>query len=144
MTPTIAPIADASHKIVVNSKFTAGVFKTAFSSITTEPGILYPPINVDNFVPPSNDPADAQQAKAQLFDWADEDSVIILSINRFERKKNIALAVQALAKMKTTMPAKEFTQIHLVIAGKVPAHSHHLANFSDSLNFRIGRSLLAV
>jgi glycosyltransferase involved in cell wall biosynthesis len=110
---------EAADKIVVNSKFTASVFKTAFGSIAVEPGILYPPINVDNFVPPSDDLATAQKAKTDIFDWAGKDSVIILSINRFERKKNIALAVQALAQMKNTLPAKEFAQIHLVLAGKL-------------------------
>ena len=45
------------------------------------------------------------------------DHIVFLSINRFERKKNIALAVQALAVLRKTLPEDTFKRVHLVVAG---------------------------
>ena len=45
------------------------------------------------------------------------DHIVFLSINRFERKKNIALAVQALAVLRQTLPEDTFKRVHLVVAG---------------------------
>lgn len=40
-----------------------------------------------------------------------------MSINRFERKKNVALAVKAFAKLRDILDAKSFAGVRLVIAG---------------------------
>jgi alpha-1,3/alpha-1,6-mannosyltransferase len=43
--------------------------------------------------------------------------ITMLSINRFERKKNIGLAIHAFAELRKTCPGK-FDGLQLVIAGK--------------------------
>ncbi len=42
---------------------------------------------------------------------------MFLSINRYERKKNIGLAIAAFAGLRATLDAKTFAQCQLVIAG---------------------------
>lgn len=117
----------AADKIVVNSRFTAGVFRQAFTSIKRDPDVLYPAINVDKFVPPSVDGLSdstnivkftkSRDDKAWQRAMDTTDCVILLSINRFERKKNIGLAVKALAEVNKMLPASEAEKIHLVLAG---------------------------
>ncbi|XAR56458.1 GDP-Man:Man(1)GlcNAc(2)-PP-dolichol alpha-1,3-mannosyltransferase [Bertholletia excelsa] len=72
--------------ILVNSKFTASTFANTFKCLDARgirPAVLYPAVNVDQF--------DKPHASKLNF----------LSINRFERKKNIDLAISAFAKLRT-------------------------------------------
>lgn len=74
--------------ILVNSKFTSKIFKTTFQKISTTPKILYPSINtkvIDNFQIPSK------------LDDIDANERFILSINRYERKKDISLVLKSFA-----------------------------------------------
>ncbi|RKP18733.1 asparagine-linked glycosylation 2, alpha-1,3-mannosyltransferase-like protein, partial [Rozella allomycis CSF55] len=66
--------------ILVNSKFTLDVFKKTFTRIKKEPFILYPSIDIQSY--PSHE-------ECKIF----KNRKVILSINRFERKKNISLAI---------------------------------------------------
>ncbi|XP_074640599.1 alpha-1,3/1,6-mannosyltransferase ALG2-like [Tubulanus polymorphus] len=94
--------------VLVNSLFTAGVFKETFTSLThIRPGVLYPIPNFSTL---------DQAIPAPTSDLIPEDKrIIFLSINRYERKKNIALAVRALAQVKSLNGTLD--GIHLVIAG---------------------------
>ncbi|XP_028785934.1 alpha-1,3/1,6-mannosyltransferase ALG2-like [Neltuma alba] len=70
--------------ILVNSKFTASTFANTFKHLDARgirPAVLYPAVNVDQF----NEP--------------DSFKFNFLSINRFERKKNIELAISAFAQL---------------------------------------------
>ncbi|KAL5564874.1 hypothetical protein UlMin_028038 [Ulmus minor] len=72
--------------IVVNSKFTASTFANTFKHLDARgirPAVLYPAVNVDQFDEPKH-------LKLNF-----------LSINRFERKKNIDLAISAFAMLHT-------------------------------------------
>ncbi|XP_026455097.1 alpha-1,3/1,6-mannosyltransferase ALG2-like [Papaver somniferum] len=72
--------------ILVNSKFTASTFATTFRCLTAkgiQPAVLYPAVNVDQFEKPS------------------AYNLNLLSINRFERKKNIDLAISSFAMLHT-------------------------------------------
>jgi alpha-1,3/alpha-1,6-mannosyltransferase len=111
----------AADMVVVNSRFTAGIFRESFPSISASPDVLYPPINADNFVPPSDEPPAASDY-AVLGEWAGADSVVLLSINRFERKKNLGLAVEALAALRARAAGNAAATaavrcVHLVLAG---------------------------
>lgn len=44
-------------------------------------------------------------------------TVLFLSINRYERKKNLGLAVLALAQLKKVLDDEDFARVHLVMAG---------------------------
>ncbi|KAK3198634.1 hypothetical protein Dsin_022049 [Dipteronia sinensis] len=72
--------------ILINSEFTGSTFANTFKHLHARgirPAVLYPAVNVDQFgEPPSY-------------------KLNFLSINRFERKKNIDLAVSAFAMLQT-------------------------------------------
>ncbi|KAG8685275.1 Alpha-1,3-mannosyltransferase-like protein [Ceratobasidium sp. 395] len=92
--------------ILANSKFTSRVFKHSFPSINIDPVIVYPGINIA-----------AYHASVNL---AEPDIAMVasprptfLSLNRFERKKNTLLAIDAFG----AIPDLKSTGIRLVIAG---------------------------
>ncbi|OXB80208.1 UNVERIFIED_CONTAM: hypothetical protein H355_011568 [Colinus virginianus] len=96
--------------IVVNSKFTASVFKETFKSLShISPDVLYPSLNTSSFdtaVPV--DIADSIPKKTKF---------LFLSINRFERKKNLALALEALHELRGRLDSHQWNEVHLVMAG---------------------------
>lgn len=72
--------------ILVNSKFTASTFATTFKHLNTRgirPDVLYPAVNIDQFEEPN------------------AIKLNFLSINRYERKKNIELAISAFVMLHT-------------------------------------------
>ncbi|KAG8364853.1 hypothetical protein BUALT_Bualt18G0041700 [Buddleja alternifolia] len=91
--------------ILVNSKFTASTFAKTFKHLNSRgvrPAVLYPAVNVNQF--------DEPNATRLNF----------LSINRFERKKNIELAISAFSMLYTSQ--QDFfrdnkNQVSLIIAG---------------------------
>lgn len=92
--------------IVVNSNFTKSVFATAFPKIKQVPHVVYPCVDVsDKKTVIAND---------QPRFLADSGRKILLSINRFERKKNIGLAIRSFALLSN----QERLCSRLVIAGK--------------------------
>lgn len=91
----------ASDQIVVNSKFTKGIAKSVFPGISREFGVVYP--CVDNATVTT-------QEEERL--WGG-DFKILLSINRFERKKDIGLAIRAYMRLS----AEEREGTRLILAG---------------------------
>ena len=95
--------------------FTAGVFGRAFPRLAVAPEVLYPPFAC-------RDGAEAPR-----------DAALLLSINRFERKKNLGLAVEALA----LLPKR----VRLVLAGgydpDLPENVEHARELED-LAARLG------
>ncbi|KAG2002592.1 alpha-1,3-mannosyltransferase ALG2 [Coprinopsis cinerea AmutBmut pab1-1] len=98
--------------ILANSKFTARVFKSYFPSIKKLPEIVYPGINLE--------------AYEGTYDSSDPDvaSVIsnrptLISLNRFEGKKNIVLALESFAKLKLHSEGNhaKLKDLRLVLAG---------------------------
>ncbi|CAE6505399.1 unnamed protein product [Rhizoctonia solani] len=90
--------------ILANSQFTSRVFKHSFPSIKTDLVVVYPGINISAYesLPSSSDTEEIKMVKS--------DKVTLLSLNRFERKKNAALAIQAFA----LLPESD---LRLVLAG---------------------------
>ena len=97
---------------MVNSKFTAKTFRETFKSLVDVPvAVLYPAINtksfdievedsvLENIIPPSR-------------------KYIFLSINRYERKKNLVLALESLREYRNRADEETWKQTHLVMAGK--------------------------
>ncbi|XP_077159098.1 alpha-1,3/1,6-mannosyltransferase ALG2 [Paroedura picta] len=96
--------------ILVNSHFTATVFKETFKSLShIDPDVLYPSLNVTLFdtIIPADVTSIVPNKKAVLF----------LSINRYERKKNLMLALEALHGLRGRLSAQEWGEVHLVLAG---------------------------
>jgi alpha-1,3/alpha-1,6-mannosyltransferase len=91
-----------SDTIVVNSNFTKSVFAEAFPSLKhREPGVVYP--CVDTKAEDGPEEIKPLWGKKKVF----------LSINRFEKKKDVALAIKAYAGLS----ANERKDTRLVIAG---------------------------
>ena len=90
--------------VVVNSNFTLDVYKKSFKSLI-DPLVLYPPINENKLIKPN------------LILKEKQDEIILLSINRFERKKNIGLAIDSFIALQKLVAPKIFSKIKLIIAG---------------------------
>ncbi|KAM4600566.1 alpha-1,3/1,6-mannosyltransferase ALG2 isoform 1-T2 [Polymixia lowei] len=98
--------------ILVNSQFTAGVFRETFNSLGgVQTDVLYPSLNTHTFDQPSNE---AQALGGLLPQGA---SCSFLSLNRYERKKNLGLALEALAALRDRLPSDQKAGVHLVVAG---------------------------
>jgi alpha-1,3/alpha-1,6-mannosyltransferase len=96
-----------SDHILVNSNFTRGVFLSTFHWIRRilgiEPSVLYPCIELG--------PEDAVSPRKP------DGKVVFLSINRYERKKAVHLALEALKVVRDAVSAEKFDTVELVIAG---------------------------
>lgn len=94
-----------SSAVAVNSSFTKGVVDKTWPDLKkrVETRVVYPCVDTQ-----VND--DAGQDGETLF----KDEKIILSINRFERKKNIDLAIKAFA----AIPESERKGVRLILAGR--------------------------
>lgn len=91
-----------SDTIVVNSNFTRGIFAQAFPGLKhRQPGVVYPCVDTN--------PSEAIEHPTPL--W--KNKKVLLSINRFEKKKDVALAVKAYAGLSPT----ERADARLVVAG---------------------------
>lgn len=121
--------------ILVNSNFTAGVFGQTFKRLAAQgvqPAVLYPAAAI---------PAEAELQEAQQA-WREElpaDLVqhiskgpTFLSINRFERKKGIGLALTALKELQLRQPG---CAARLVLAGgydaRLAENREHLAELQQ-------------
>ena len=104
----------AADVVLVNSNFTAQTFAAAFPSLATrgmKPAVLYPAINLEQQGVPSGADA-APDADDLTFGGA---KTVLLSINRFERKKNIALALHAVGALPEA--CRRPGELALVLAG---------------------------
>ncbi|CAG0881153.1 unnamed protein product [Darwinula stevensoni] len=96
--------------IFVNSNFTASVFHDTFKNLkNVKPQVLYPSLHPATF--------DLNLSESIQSIIPSETRHLFLSINRFERKKNLALALHALREIKDILNPEEFQGIHMVIAG---------------------------
>ncbi|KAJ4930986.1 hypothetical protein JOQ06_025287 [Pogonophryne albipinna] len=98
--------------ILVNSKFTAGIFSETFSGLRgVQTDVLYPSLNTSTF--------DQQSTEARGLEGLlpEGTSCMFLSLNRYERKKNLALALEALSALRSLLPAGQRAGVHLVVAG---------------------------
>ncbi|WAQ89239.1 hypothetical protein PtA15_10A663 [Puccinia triticina] len=81
--------------ILVNSQFTAEVFGRTMTSITKQPKVVYPGVDVNIYDCPKADQIDQQKTSV-----IHSDRPTILSINRFEQKKDINLLLQAYIQLR--------------------------------------------
>ncbi|CAB3403717.1 unnamed protein product [Caenorhabditis bovis] len=96
--------------ICVNSKFTASIVRNTFKSLKNrELTVIYPSLNTEFF--DSIESCDLSSIIPPGIQY------VFTSLNRFERKKNIILAIEAFAKLREDLSQEEFSRCHLVIAG---------------------------
>lgn len=97
-----------SDNIVVNSNFTKSVFHRTFSSLSSfEPGVIYPCVDTKACE------VDNSACENEFLEFMDGNPYF-LSINRFERLKNIELAINSYAK---ALPEIKGKQPILIVAG---------------------------
>ena len=94
-----------ADRVVVNSLYTKQVYEDTFSVVRKTARVLYPCVRLDEL--------NAISPKVK----APSSSIVLLSINRFERKKNILLAVNALVALRALVPDEVYGRVKLVLAG---------------------------
>jgi alpha-1,3/alpha-1,6-mannosyltransferase len=106
-----------SDTIVVNSRFTKSVFAEAFPSLKhRSPGVIYPCVDTSA--------TDSNKDSEPL--W--KGKKVLLSINRFEQKKDVALAVRAYAALSLA----ERKHARLVLAGGYDARvAENFATYTE-------------
>ncbi|XP_046972049.1 alpha-1,3/1,6-mannosyltransferase ALG2 [Vanessa cardui] len=114
-----------ADKVLVNSKYTARVYQDAFQKIKDVPDICYPSINTEFFkrtVPKS----------LKEIVPVGSDKFTFLSINRYERKKNLKLALQSLAELKNIIDDSDWDRVHLIMAGGFdPINLENIEHFME-------------
>ncbi|CAG8456044.1 13519_t:CDS:2 [Acaulospora colombiana] len=97
--------------VVVNSKFTSNVFCQSFN-IGNPPQVLYPGIHLETY----DRKVDNNNESVKVLETS---KTVILSINRFERKKNIVIAIRAFAWLRDDkmVDPTSFENMRLIIAG---------------------------
>jgi alpha-1,3/alpha-1,6-mannosyltransferase len=94
-----------AHRVLVNSEFTAAVFDKTFTRLREmRPEVLYPGVDIE--CSGSLTSSATQTGRMQ-----------ILSLSRYENKKNLGLAIAALAELRDRLPPPVFGRLQLVIAG---------------------------
>lgn len=97
-----------ADKILVNSQFTAKVFQDTFKSLNRIPRCIYPGVDIELYARPTN-----HVLKKPL----DSTRPTILSINRFEDKKDLGLILEAFIIFKRSTPEQQNNSPRLIIAG---------------------------
>jgi alpha-1,3/alpha-1,6-mannosyltransferase len=96
----------AADRVLVNSRFTASIVRTTFPRLGVGAlEVVHPGVEIG-----SDAPAPASQ-----------DETLVLSVNRFDPAKNLGLAVDALAALRSRMAPAAFAAVRLVLAGHFDA-----------------------
>lgn len=90
------PAMRAAHRVVVNSRFTAGVLEKLGGPRAE---VVYPGVDIEAYAGVPEPPAG---------------EAVVLAVGRFDRRKNLPLLVEAMAWMQRATPA---ARARLVIAG---------------------------
>ena len=118
-----------SDNVVVNSRFTRSVFRDTFPSLRAiEPGVVYPCVDLDastDGVVETENRAAAEELLAFTV------RPFLLSINRFERLKNIELAIEAYAQALPNIDAD--AQPLLLVAGGYDVRVHENVEYLQEL-----------
>ncbi|KHN73049.1 Alpha-1,3/1,6-mannosyltransferase ALG2 [Toxocara canis] len=95
--------------ICVNSNFTKGIVAQTLPHLKINKlHVLYPTLNTKFF---------DDAPSVGLYEVPSIAKYLFVSINRYERKKNIKLAIDAFAELKGLLSTDEYRQCYLVIAG---------------------------
>ena len=93
---------ERAARVVVNSRHTAARVREAFPNLAAEPDVVHPGVDVV----PSLD-----------LDLDVTGPVFILAMGRFDPRKNLVLAVEALAALRARLSPEAFEPVRLVVAG---------------------------
>ncbi|KAL6071765.1 Alpha-1,3-mannosyltransferase-like protein [Balamuthia mandrillaris] len=117
--------------VLVNSIFTQQTFLNTFQRLAQRddpPTVVYPSINFQQYDMQEEGSDDENKNKANE---EEAEELMFLSVNRYERKKNIGLAIEAFAKLKELRP-KLYPRLRLVIAGGYdPRNNENKEHFEE-------------
>lgn len=104
--------------LLVNSEYTASVFKETFPNVEKSLQILYPTTaeSFQNAITQTIEAKSISDLVPELDNCGNTD-VVFLSINRFHPAKNLQLAIDALDLLKTQISADAFKKVFLILAG---------------------------
>ena len=118
-----------SHAILVNSLFTREVLLETFPRLDAgRVTVLYPGIDLSPY---------AQGDASPIGDPSNHRSrpLLLLSLNRFDPRKNPGLALESLAQLERLIPREVFAGVSLVLAGgydeSLPEQRHLLHNLQE-------------
>lgn len=126
-----------ADRILVNSQFTKNIFHETFASLKDKQiDILYPSLNTEVFDSCLNELSNQDdEEKGEQDDSGSSDpntikkvnktelaksvnkKFLFLSINRYERKKDLKLAIKAFDKLREKIDKNEWNSCHLIMAG---------------------------
>ncbi|WP_028320867.1 glycosyltransferase [Desulfatiglans anilini] len=100
-----------ADQILVNSEFTAKVFRDTFQGLKyPEPSVVYPGVPVERF-------ASGSPPRLEGLMQLEPDDLFILSLNRFDPRKNLGLAIESLDCLRQEIGPETFSHMWLVMAG---------------------------
>ncbi|PAA69689.1 hypothetical protein BOX15_Mlig024696g3, partial [Macrostomum lignano] len=106
-----------ADELMVNSRFTASVVRSTFPALASRKlHIVYPVPNFASLDIAAADPSGDEELQACLPEPSARRS-LFLSLNRYERKKNVGLALKAFARLLNDQGRGSAASAHLVIAG---------------------------
>ncbi|GBG24704.1 Alpha-1,3/1,6-mannosyltransferase ALG2 [Hondaea fermentalgiana] len=142
----------AADAVVVNSKFTASVFRESFASLErVDLAVLYPAIDMREFDRvldetqreaaragfPEELSAHLESCESKSGGNDDKGPIVVLSINRFESKKNLGLALEAMDHVRAKVEAPTFARVHLVLAGGYDPRLQENVDYVATLRKRV-------
>ncbi|MEQ1759693.1 MAG: glycosyltransferase [Vicinamibacterales bacterium] len=93
----------AADVVVTNSRFTSRVITATFPAIPpSKLQVLYPGVRVPDGVAPRT---------------STDDEIVFLSVNRFDPRKNLALAVDTVSSLAALIPTETFARVRVILAG---------------------------
>lgn len=104
--------------ILVNSEYTASIFRKTFPQIKKEIHILYPTVanSYQKTVAGIKTVRSIQEMVPEI-DSASKDTVLFLSLNRFHPAKKLDLAIVAMDQLKKIVSKEKWKNIFFVMAG---------------------------
>lgn len=122
-----------SDIIIVNSNFTRSVFHSTFK-IKEDPQIIYPCVDIDQAIIETIEDKLSDKEVMDFFTSKGEQTKFFLSINRFERKKNIELAIKSFKLLKDQISKDGGDVPKLVISGGFDARVRENVEYLHELN----------
>jgi len=114
----------AADRVLVTSRFTASVVRATFPRLAAGAlEVVYPGVDVSD-APPAAAPAG---------------EALVLSVNRFDPGKNLALAIDAFAALRARLAPAAFATARLVLAGHVDARLAEARALAAELEARAAR-----
>jgi alpha-1,3/alpha-1,6-mannosyltransferase len=97
-----------ARALLVNSAFTAQALRETFPSVRAPLEIVHPGVDVSTFQP-----------RCQH----DDGQIVLLSLARYDPKKDLALAIDTLAALRLRLPPEQFARVRLIHAGGLSEHT---------------------